>query len=99
MKASLHGAKGGGPRLESLRPSAAMPGGEVELLGSGLQPKSDGQLPQVTIGDAPAHLALSRNDRAAIRVLDGTISGAVELDAGQGRSNGLTLRVAVPMSE
>ena len=99
MKASLHGGRTGGPRLEALRPPAAMPGGEVELLGSALQSKPQGTLPTVRIGDTPAHLALSRAERAVIRVLDGTISGDVELDAGQATSNGLTLRVAVPMAE
>jgi len=99
MKASLHGSRTGGPRLEALRPGAAMPGGEVELLGSGLQPEVSGMLPTARVGDGPAHLALSRPDRAVIRVLDGTISGDVELRAGQGTSNGLALRVAVPMAE
>ena len=99
MKASLHGGKVGGPRLEALRPGAAMPGGDVELLGSGLQPKAEGRLPAVKIGDAPAHLALSRAGRAVIRILEGTISGDVELDTGDGGSNTLALRVAVPMAE
>ena len=99
MKASLHGGRTGGPRLEALRPGAAMPGGEVELLGSGLQPRVERTLPTVKVGDAPAHLALSRAERTVIRVLDGTISGDVELDAGYGTSNALTLRVAVPMAE
>lgn len=99
MKSSLHGNKVDGPRLEALRPGAAMPGGEVELLGAGLQPKDEGSLPKVRIGDTGAHLALSRADRAVIRVLEGTISGDVELDLGAITSNGLALRVAVPMAE
>ena len=99
MKASLHGGKVGGPRLEALRPGAAMPGGDVELLGAGLRPKADGKLPAVRIGDAQAHLALSRAGRTVIRILDGTISGDVELDTGDASSNTLALRVAVPMAE
>jgi sugar lactone lactonase YvrE len=98
MKSSLHG-KVTGPRLEALRPWAAMPGGEVELLGVGLQPKAGGALPTIKIGDTPAHLALSRPDRTVIRVLEGTISGDVELDIGLSTSNTLALRVAVPMAE
>jgi sugar lactone lactonase YvrE len=76
-----------------------MPGGEVELLGTGLRPEADGVLPVARIGDAPAQLALSRPDRAVIRVLEGTISGEVELQLGHGASNRLALRVAVPMAE
>jgi outer membrane protein assembly factor BamB len=37
MTALLHGLKAEAPRLVSLSPPAAMPGGEVELLGVGLQ--------------------------------------------------------------
>jgi hypothetical protein len=99
MTALLHGGKLTGPRLNSLRPPAAMPGGEVELLGSGLQDRSNRRLPVVRVGDARAHLALSRPDRAVIRVLDSTISGEIELEAGSETSNRLGLRVAVPMAE
>jgi len=99
MKASLHATRSGGPRLESLRPWAAMPGGEVELLGSALQADPATSLPLARVGDVTAHLALSRPDRAVIRLLEGTISGDVELDLGSARSNSLALRVAVPMAE
>jgi len=95
----LHGSKVSGPRLEALRPWAAMPGGEVELLGTGLQPEAEGVLPSARVGDVQAQLALSRPDRVVIRILDGTISGDVELDIGRAKSNGLALRVAVPMAE
>jgi len=99
MKASLHGSRTGGPRLESLRPGAAMPGGEVELLGTALQPEPSGVLPTVRVGDASAHVALSRPDRAVIHLMEGTISGDVQLNLGQTKSNSLALRVAVPMAE
>jgi len=82
-----------------------MPGGEVELRGSGLQGAqaggdAAGVLPTVTVGDAQAYLSLSRPTRAVIQVPDGTISGPVVVQRG-GRiaSNPLDLRVAVPMAE
>src|SRR4051812_15785747 len=99
MKPLLAGSKLNGPRLDALRPQAAMPGGEIELLGLGLQGRADRSLPLVRIGEAQAHLALSRPDRATIRILDSTISGEVEVDTGSGTSNRLGLRVAVPMAE
>jgi len=99
MKPLLHGANAAGPHLDALRPPAAMPGGEVELLGSNLQDRTGSPLPVVRVGDLRAHLALSRPDRAVIRVLDTTISGEVQLDAGSATSNSLGLRVAVPMAE
>jgi outer membrane protein assembly factor BamB len=76
-----------------------MPGGEVELRGSGLQARAEGVLPQVTVGDVAATLALSRPARAVIRIPEGAISGEVVLTRDGGASNALELRVAVPMAE
>jgi sugar lactone lactonase YvrE len=119
MNSLLQGLKGSAaPQLLSLHPPASMPGGEVELRGSGLQGMEPALarvgrgasaktaaprgvvLPQVTVGDAPASLALSRPGRAVIRVPEGTISGEVVVAcAERGASNALELRVAVPMAE
>jgi sugar lactone lactonase YvrE len=76
-----------------------MPGGEVELRGSGLQAAGGNLLPRVTVGEFPATLALSRPGRAVIRIPDGAISGDVVLARVGGMSNALELRVAVPMAE
>jgi hypothetical protein len=104
MSPLLHGLKADGPRLISLSPGAAMPGGEVELRGSGLQGAGGAVLPQVAVGDVPVYLALSRPGRTVIRIPEGAISGEVVLavpDSGGhgGASNALDLRVAVPMAE
>jgi hypothetical protein len=96
MTPLLHGSKSDTPRLVSLSPPAVMPGGEVELHGSGLQ---GGVLPQVTVGDTPVYLGLSRPGRTVIRIPEGTISGEVVLERGGSASNPLDLRVAVPMAE
>jgi hypothetical protein len=97
MTPLLHAPKTDGPKLISLTPPAAMPGGEVELRGSGLQ--QGNALPQVSIGDVPAYLALSRPSRSIIRIPDGAISGDVILSRAGSLSNPLDLRVAVPMAE
>ena len=105
MTPLLHGFKPDptAPRLVSLSPPAAMPGGEVELRGTSLQAHGEEVLPQVTVGDKPVHLSLSRPSRTVIRIPDGTISGDVLLSVPNGArptvSNGLELRVAVPMAE
>ena len=96
MSPLLHGSKSDGPRLVSLNPPAAMPGGEVELHGSGLQ---GGVLPRVTVGDTQVYLGLSRPKRAVIRIPEGAISGEVVVERGGSASNALELRVAVPMAE
>ena len=99
MSPLLHATKADVPKLISLSPAAAMPGGEVELRGSGLQAAGGAALPQVTVGDVPVYLALSRPGRTVIRIPEGTISGDVVLSRGGGASNSLELRVAVPMAE
>lgn len=103
MTPLLHGAKTDGPRLVSLSPPAAMPEGEVELRGSGLQGHGAAMLPQVMVGDTPVYLALSRPGRTVIRIPEGAISGEVVLSLPEGArgiaSNPLDLRVAVPMAE
>ena len=67
------GVKADGPRLVSVSPGAAMPGGEVELRGSSLQGTGGAVLPQVAVGDVPVYLALSRPGRAVIQIPEGTI--------------------------
>ncbi len=101
MRALLHhGSKEGGPRLVSLGPLAAMPGGEVELRGSGLLDAEAGAvLPRVTVGEQAAVLSLSRPGRAVVQIPEGEISGPVVLTRAGGASNALELRVAVPMAD
>lgn len=99
MSPLLHSSKADGPKLVSLSPPAAMPGGEVELRGSGLLAAGGGLLPQVSVGDVPMYLSLSRPGRTVIRIPDGAISGEVVLQRGGSASNALDLRIAVPMAE
>ena len=99
MTSLLQGLKADGPRLSSLAPGAAMPGGEVELRGSGLLGAGKDVLPRVTVGDIPVYLGLTRPGRAVIRIPEGMISGEVVVDRGGTSSNGLELQVAVPMAE
>jgi sugar lactone lactonase YvrE len=93
------------PHLDSVTPSAAMPGGEVTVLGSNLGPTP--HLPSATIGDVPVPITFSRPTRVTLKIPEGTISGDILLhnshQAGTHfvaqASNPLPLRVAVPMAE
>lgn len=103
MSPILHGVgaretKGNGPKLVSLNPLAVMPGGEVELLGSGLL-GTEAELPRITVGDTAASLELSRPGRVVAQIAEGTISGEVVLARAGSVSNALELRVAVPMAD
>jgi sugar lactone lactonase YvrE len=86
------------PHIDSLSPPAAMPGGEVELHGTHLDPGSS-RIPHATIGDVFAQVSLSRPGHATVRVMEGSISGDLVLHRNGEASNSINLRVAVPMAE
>jgi sugar lactone lactonase YvrE len=86
------------PHLASLSPMAALPGGHVEISGALLGPSGD-VLPTAFVGETPAGIALSRASRAAVIVPEGAIAADLHLLHGAHRSNGLPLRVAVPLIE
>ncbi len=93
------------PHLTSVTPTAAMPGGLVEVHGTNLGPfapstsASISQIPHATIGDVPAPIILSRPDRTTIRIPEGSISGDLLIHRAATSSNPLHLRIAVPMAE
>ena len=98
MPSLFHHSNPAAPHLLRLDPSAAMPGGVVEIHGTHLEPAA-GHLPHATLGDVPAPVTLSRPARAAVRVPDGSISGDLVLHHNGVASNPLHLHVAVPMAE
>ena len=86
------------PHLESLTPAAAMPGGVVDVRGAALG-AVEGELPVPAIGDIPAQIALSSNTRLSVRIPEGSISGDLIVRMNDHASNGLPLRVAVPLAD
>jgi len=86
------------PQLERVTPAAAMPGGEINILGAHLEPLVS-KVPSATVGDISAPVILSRPDRLTIQIPEGTISSDVVVHRDGVASNPLTLRVAVPMGE
>jgi sugar lactone lactonase YvrE len=86
------------PHLDRVTPAAAMPGGDIDVHGSHLEPRGH-HIPRATIGDIVAPVLLSRPTHATIRVPEGTISGDLVLHRSATESNPLNLRVAVPMAE
>ena len=86
------------PRLNHLTPPAALPGGTIELHGTHLDATGT-RIPHATIGDSFAPVTLSRPNRAAVQVPEGSISGDLILHRDGDTSNPLHVRVAVPMAE
>lgn len=86
------------PHLDRVTPSAALPGGQIDVHGSNLEPLN-AEIPHATIGDISAPVLLSRPSRATVQIPEGTITGDLVLHRGGQASNPLNLRVAVPMAE
>src|SRR5262249_30240246 len=85
------------PRIDEVAPPAALPRGEVELLGSNLGPHTGGP-PLVVVGTHPAMVLMSRPGRVAFRVPESATTGLVEVRTPTGVSNGATLKVARELS-
>jgi len=82
------------PILNEIRPSAALPGGDVELLGADLGPELTAEVAGVS-----ALVTLARSTRAMIRIPEGVLPGNVTVTHDGVESNPLHLRVGVAMAE
>ncbi len=85
------------PHLDDIVPSAALPQGEVELVGAGLGPAGP-DLPFVFVGSESGQVVMSRPSRLAFRVPEDASTGLVEVRSTTGTSNALPLRVARSLS-
>jgi sugar lactone lactonase YvrE len=88
----------GRPRIDAVRPAAALPGGEVRIVGSGLRP-SDLRRPRVRFGEVEASVVISSDDFVIARVPDGAMTGPVVVATNGHTSNPHEVRVAVPIAE
>src|SRR2546430_6943183 len=66
----------GKPHIESVVPSAALPGGEVRIIGSGLKPPELNR-PVVEFGDVEAAIVVSSDNFLVAKVPDGVDSASV----------------------
>src|SRR5437868_4137325 len=88
----------GRPHIEAIVPSAALPGGEVRIVGSGLKPP-DLARPRVEIDEVEAPIVVSSDEFVIARVPDGAHSGSVTVAMNGTRSNAHPLHVAVMVAE
>jgi sugar lactone lactonase YvrE len=86
------------PRIDDVVPAAALPGGEVELIGAGLGPLATEQ-PTVLVDGLSAHVLMSRSGSLALRVPDAATTGLIEVRNRAGVSNAAPLRVARLLSD
>jgi sugar lactone lactonase YvrE len=87
------------PRIEAVLPDAALPGGEIEVLGANLGVSSS-RVPLSAVGGATAPVLLSRSNRLVIRVPEtASTSPRVEVYHNGTRSNQVAVRVARLLAE
>ncbi|MGA2537959.1 MAG: gluconolaconase [Terracidiphilus sp.] len=86
------------PRIDDVVPAAALPLGEIELIGAHLGPLAFGP-PAVLVDGHSAHVLMSRPTRLALRVPEDAGTGLIEVRSPSGGSNMAPLRVAQQLSE
>lgn len=88
----------GKPHITGVSPAAALPGGEVRILGTGLRPHQL-QRPRVQFGEMEGSVVISSDEFLVARVPEGATSGPVIVSANGSISNAHSLNVAVPIAE
>ena len=83
----------GNPHIEAVAPAAALPGGEVRILGHGLRP-AELRRPQVRFGDLEGAVVISSDDFVVARVPSGAASGPVVVSTNGHSSNPQQIKVA-----
>src|ERR1700737_1794912 len=77
--------KNGFPRIDRVAPSAAIPGGEIVIHGSGFASRT-GARPVVHFGEAQASLVLATDNRLVARVPDAANGGTVPVSNAESES-------------
>lgn len=88
----------GKPHIESIVPSASLPGGEVRIAGTGLKPPELNR-PQVRFGDSLGSIIVSADDLLIAKVPEGAVSGPVMVTMAGAKSNPHEFTIATPLAE
>ncbi|HWZ97521.1 MAG TPA: IPT/TIG domain-containing protein [Candidatus Dormibacteraeota bacterium] len=90
--------KNGTPRIERVAPSAAIPGGEMALIGSGFASRGASK-PVVRFGETESGLSLVSANRVVARVPDGAFGGLVSIESSGHRSQSFPVSVAMQIAD
>jgi sugar lactone lactonase YvrE len=90
--------KNGVPRIERIAPSAAIPGGEIAIYGSGFASRT-GARPVVHFGEAEASLVLATDNRVIARVPDNANGGMVRVANAQSESQPHPVSVGLQIAD
>jgi hypothetical protein len=88
----------GNPQIEAVSPGAALPGGEVRIMGRSLRPQ-ELRRPRVRFGETEGAVVISADDFLVARVPQGASSGAIVVSTNGHSSNPHQIQVAAPIAE
>ena len=88
----------GHPHIEAVHPRAALPGGEVRIIGSSLRPP-ELRRPQVRFGEVEGAVIISSDDFMVARVPPGASSGPVIVSTNGTTSNPHEIKIAALIAE
>ena len=88
----------GHPHIEAVHPGAALPGGEVRIIGRGLRPP-ELRRPQVRFGEVEGAVVISSDDFMVARVPPGASSGPVIVSTNGTASHPHEIKVAALIAE
>ncbi|MGB7191038.1 MAG: gluconolaconase [Acidobacteriaceae bacterium] len=95
---SAHKSESGAtPRIDAVEPNAALPGGEIEVLGSNLGAVSF-RRPVAMLGELAASVLMSRNRRMVLRVPQEGASGKLRILQNGAQSNTVNVEVATMLA-
>lgn len=86
------------PKIESVKPSAALPGGEISIRGTGFSVRNHTR-PQVQFGSAEGSLVLAADNFLIARVPDGASGGAVRVRMGSVESAPFPMALGVAIAD
>src|SRR5438270_11843097 len=88
----------GHPHIEAVHPSAALPGGEVRIIGSSLRPP-ELRRPRVRFGEIEGAVVISSDEFLVARVPSSASSGPIVVSTNGTASNPHQINVAIPIAE
>jgi hypothetical protein len=90
--------KNGVPRIERIAPSAAIPGGEIAVYGSGFVSRP-GARPVVHFGEAEAPLSLASSTRLIARVPESASGGTIQIANAQSESQPFPVSIGFQIAD
>jgi hypothetical protein len=86
------------PRVESITPPAAIPGGEIAIRGKGFSVSNNAR-PRVMFGDTEASLLIAAESYLVARVPEGLSGGSVRVATSHGTSPPVEMQIGVQIAE